>query len=166
MAFRPPTTPLAPKPYRPVAPPAWVNHNFDSGPLQGEQQSYFAACQRYAPEPICEEPSGHTTPSRQPTHVSRAPAPQPSRAQTEQGLGNFPKPAPPTKRPSFWTRLFCGSPDEPAPTRCIAQSACRMQPSVAARRRARLAGDEDELYRHVTGRCDRTGQVFYGPRYG
>ncbi|KAK8001721.1 hypothetical protein PG991_013943 [Apiospora marii] len=176
--YRPPVTPVAPKPHRPVGPPAWVHDDFDSGPVPGEQQSYFSGYDRQRPETVHEEPPRRTTPCRQSTHGGHAPRPRPSREPTAQEFDEFLETAPRPKRRSFWSRIFCGSHDDAAPTRRAAGtrglvSASReqppsrrpTQPSVAARRRARHAGDEDEPYLVKTGRDGDTGRTFYAPRY-
>ncbi|KAK8137558.1 hypothetical protein PG984_003051 [Apiospora sp. TS-2023a] len=185
VAYVPSEPPVAPRPLRPaqLAPPAWIHDNFDSDPVQGEQHTYFESCDRYETSPVLEEPSSeashsrHQTPAasnaRQP--VPRETVPPPRRPKSPQSFGQILKSAPPAKKRSFWSRIFCGSPDEPAAngaSRGLISAdegkplpALPGQPGVRERRKARHAGDEEGPYVVKTGRDADKRQSYYAPRY-
>ncbi|KAK7966234.1 uncharacterized protein PG986_000511 [Apiospora aurea] len=169
--YRPPPTVVEPQPQRPVEPPDWVS-DYNRYSVAGEQESYYATFERHESGTAYDAQSNYDhTYGRQSTRPSRASTPQPGRPQTAPEPPSFQEPAPQAaRRPSFWTRLLCGSQDGGSTSRSIGADETRaarpVGPSASTRRRARHAGDEDDPYRVVVGYDADTGHTYYGPRYG
>ncbi|KAK8067258.1 hypothetical protein PG997_014005 [Apiospora hydei] len=169
--YRPPPRVVEPQPQRPAEPPNWVN-NYNRYSVGGEQDSYYATFERHESDPAYDARPHYDHPhGRQSPRPSRASTPQSGRPQTAPEPARFQGPAPQAaRRPSFWTRLLCGSQDGGSTSRSTAfdetRAARPVGPSASTRRRARHAGDEDDPYRVVVGYDAETGRTYYGSRYG
>ncbi|KAK8047490.1 hypothetical protein PG996_015554 [Apiospora saccharicola] len=97
VVYAPSQTPVAPRPLRPeqTAPPDWIHDNFDSDPVQGEQQTYYESYDRHDPSPVLEEPSS---------------VPSPRRPKSPQSFGQILKSAPPRQDAQFLGAAFLWKP--------------------------------------------------------
>ncbi|KAK7911088.1 hypothetical protein PG985_013569 [Apiospora marii] len=97
------------RPRRPVAPPAWVDDNFDSDQVQGEQRSYFSGYGRQQPETVIEEQPQEPMRSRRSTHSGRVSPPQPSRQRTRLGSDSPRCVRLPPRGPASWRACYVGA---------------------------------------------------------
>jgi len=161
VAYWPHQQPLSPQLQRPSTTLAWVN-------------DYYGNDEGYDSDPVPEMRSHHRTTTddhdRRVTFPTQPPEPEPRVQRPAQTFDRFLE-TPAKKRRSFWLRILCGSGESEEGAHVVSprdvpqsRSVLSSQPSVAARRRARHAGEPEELYRTRTGYDAATGQTYYSSR--